>query len=140
MYLLDTNVLSEIMRPSPSPTVIDWLDAQPIARLLTSAITRAEIALGIARLPSGHKKSQLKAHANAMFIEDFAHRCLSFDGASAVIYATLVAQRMSIGKPISVEDAQIAAIALHNQLVLVTRNTKDFVDIQGLTLINPWDE
>jgi hypothetical protein len=95
MYLLDTNVLSEVMRPIPNPVVIDWLNKQPLERLLISAITRAEIELGIARLPSGRKKLQFQAQADAMFVEDFAQRCLSFDETSAVIYADLVAQRMS---------------------------------------------
>ena len=138
MYVLDTNVLSELMRANPSPAVLAWVDDQSGHNLFVSAIVRAEIELGIALLPTGRRKTQLASQAKAMFEEDFAGRCLPFDEHCASIYATLVAQRTKKGKPISVEDAQIAAICLSSNKTLVTRNSIDFETIQGLRLVNPW--
>ena len=137
-FLLDTNVVSELMRLRPDASVLAWFDAQTQTPFFTSAITQAEILLGIALLPAGKRRDALAVAANTMFEEDFAQRCLAFDPAAAGEYALLVALRNTIGKPISTEDAQIAAIALHHQLTLVTRNTKDFRHIEGLVLINPW--
>lgn len=138
MILLDTNVLSEFMRPNPDLRVVAWLDAQPASRLWTSAITRAEIELGLALMPAGRRKEVLAATARIMFEEDFAHRCLAFEEQAATCYAQLTANRTRSGNPISVEDAQIAAIALANKMQLATRNTRDFLAIDGLILLNPW--
>ncbi|MES2360259.1 MAG: type II toxin-antitoxin system VapC family toxin [Pseudomonadota bacterium] len=138
MYLLDTNVLSELMRPAPSPALLAWVDGQAAQHLYICAITRAEIELGIALLPVGKRRSALHAQAQAMFDEDFAGRCLAFDEQCAPLYAELVSSRTHKGAPISVEDAQIAAIGLAHQKNLVTRNTADFEQIAGLKLINPW--
>lgn len=138
MYLLDTNVLSELMRAAPNPAVLDWMNSQAPHKLFISAITRAEIELGIALLPAGKRKTNLATQAKAMCEEDFAGKCLPFDDRSASLYAALVAARTRQGLPISVEDAQIAAISLRNQKTLVTRNTADFEKIQGLSFINPW--
>ncbi|MEF3169463.1 MAG: type II toxin-antitoxin system VapC family toxin [Deltaproteobacteria bacterium] len=138
MILLDTNVLSEFMRPAPAPRVVTWLDAQPVDQVWISAITRAEIELGIALLPDGQRKSGLQMAAMAMFMEDFAGRCLPFDESAATRYAGIVAMRIRLGRPISIEDAQIAAIALAHGLILATRNTGDFESIEGLSVVNPW--
>lgn len=138
MYLLDTNVLSELMRAAPSPALLAWMDAQAGQDLFISAITRAEIEIGIALLPQGKRRTGLALQARAMFDEDFSGRCLPFDERCAPLYADLVASRTRQGLPISVEDAQIAAIALAHQKKLATRNTADFVKITGLPLINPW--
>jgi len=138
MYLLDTNVLSELMRPAPSASLLAWLDGQTAQTLHICAITRAEIELGIALLPTGKRRSALATQATAMFEEDFAGRCLAFDERCAPLYAELVASRTRKGAPISVEDAQIAAIGLAHQKSLVTRNTADFEKIPGLQLVNPW--
>ncbi len=138
MILLDTNILSELMRTGASPKVIKWLDQQAASALYISSITRAEIELGICLLPTGKKKDSLKAAAQDMF-DDFSSRCLSFDESSAVVYAQLVAKRRALGRPVSVEDAQIASIAITHCLTLATRNTSDFKFIDELTLINPWD-
>lgn len=138
MYLLDTNVLSELMREAPSPAVLDWMNSQTPHKFFICAITRAAIELDIALLPTGKRKTNLATQAKAMFDEDFAGRCLPFDDSSASLYAALVAARTRQGLPISVEDAQIAAISLSNQKTLVTRNTVDFEKVQGLSLINPW--
>jgi toxin FitB len=139
VYLLDTNVLSEVMRANPNPAVLAWLDSQNAHALFVSAVTRAEIELGIALLPAGKRKTGLAEQATAMFDDDFAGRCLPFDSASASLYAALVSARTGQGRPISVEDAQIAAITLRNGKTLITRNTSDFENIAGLTVLNPWD-
>ncbi|MFZ2854464.1 MAG: type II toxin-antitoxin system VapC family toxin [Rhodocyclaceae bacterium] len=138
MILLDTNVVSEFMRSAPAAQVIAWLDAQPEEQVWISAITCAEIALGVALLPDGQRKRGLHAAAQGMCAEEFAGRCLPFDAQAAAHYADIVAIRTGLGRPISVEDAQIAAIALTYGLTLATRNTRDFDGIAGLTLIDPW--
>lgn len=139
MILLDTNVLSELMRPMPEPRVVNWLDAFPEWDVWISAITVAEIQLGIALLNDGSRKSVLADLAEQMFREDFQGRCLPFDYQAAAEYAMIVADRSRAGRPISVEDAQIAAIARTADLALATRNTKDFAIIRGLALVNPWE-
>jgi predicted nucleic acid-binding protein len=138
MILLDTNIVSELMKARPDENVLGWLDRQPRSDLFTSAITHAEIELGIALLPNGRRREALASAAQAMFTEDFAGAVLPFDEGTASHYAALVAHRTRIGRPITVEDAQIAAIALRHGLVLATRNSKDFQEIPGLTLLDPW--
>ncbi len=138
MILLDTNVLSELMRPTPNPVVLAWLDRYDKNNVFISAITEAEILRGIALLPDGKRRTGLAEIAETMFTEDFADCCLPFDSAAARRYAELTAHCHRIGRPISVEDAQIAAIALCHGLALATRNTRDFTAIAGLMLLNPW--
>ena len=138
--LLDTNVLSEFMRPRPASQVVAWLDAQAAHALHVSAVAQAEIELGLALMPAGKRQAGLAAAAQAMFDEDFAGRCLPFDAAAATHYARIVAARTRMGRPVSVEDAQIAAIALAQGLRLATRNTADFEGIEGLRVIDPWVE
>jgi predicted nucleic acid-binding protein len=137
MILLDTNVVSELMRREPDPSVLSWVDAQPVHLLNISAVTRAEIELGIALLPDGRLKRGLQDAAARMFAE-FSGRCLAFDEPAASRYAELVASRVHAGRPISVEDAQIAAVALAGKLTLATRNTADFTEIEGLSLVDPF--
>lgn len=127
------------MRVAPEPVVVTWLDGQPADAVWVCAINRAEIELGIALLPHGQRKQGLSLKAQIMFENDFARRCLPFDGAAASIYAQIVAKRTRAGFPISVEDAQIAAIALTNCCVLATRNVDDFRHIDGLDVHNPWN-
>lgn len=138
MMLLDTNVLSEFMRPQPAAQVVAWLDEQPAGAVWTSAVSRAEIELGLALMPRGKRQEGLSLAARVMFEEDFAGRCLPFDEIAASHYARIVFMRTRSGRPISVEDAQIAAIALANQMPLATRNTSDFESIGGLTVTDPW--
>lgn len=137
MILLDTNVLSELMRPRPDPAVVAWVDAHG-SEAWVSAITQAEIGLGIALLADGKKREALAGAARQMFAKDFAGRCLPFDGLAAERFARLVAGRRHIGRPITTQDAQIAAIALANDMPLATRNRVDFEVIEGLRLIDPW--
>lgn len=139
-FLLDTNVLSELMRSQPDVRVLAWFEQQQCAVFAVSVITRAEILLGIALLPAGRRRDDLANAAERMFQEDFGGRCLLFDERVADEYATLVAVRVRSGQPISTEDGQIAAIALIHDMHLVTRNIKDFNGISGLSLINPWDD
>lgn len=140
MILLDTNVLSEFMRPQPSPGVVSWLDEQPAGAVYTSAISRAEIELGLRLMPPSKRQEALSQAAWAMFDEDFAGRCLPFDEDAARQYARIVSARTRAGRPISVEDAQIAAIALAHRMLLATRNTTDFELIDGLAVVNPWTD
>lgn len=138
MILLDTNIVSELMRPAPEPRVLEWLDAQPAEDVWISAVTVGEIRLGIALLPGGKRRQRLTGLAETMVEEDFSERCLPYDVLAAADYAAIVAIRTRRGRPISVEDAQIAAIARSGGLTLATRNTKDFSDIDDLPLVNPW--
>jgi predicted nucleic acid-binding protein len=136
--MLDTNVLSELMRAEPHAGVLAWFERQQAEVLYTTAITRAEILLGIALLPDGKRRESLAAATELMFEQDFARRCLAFDQAAAAEYALLVAVRIRIGRPISTEDGQIAAIALRHGMHLATRNGKDFEGIAGLVVLDPW--
>ncbi len=138
MILLDTNVLSEFMRPQPSAQVVAWLDEQPASEVWTSAVSRAEIELGLSFMPAGKRQASLSLAALAMFDEDFAGRCLLFDEVAASHYARIVSARSRMGRPIGVEDAQIAAIALAHRMRLATRNTRDYEHIDGLSVVDPW--
>jgi len=136
--ILDTNVVSELMRPQPEPLVLDWFSRQTAVTFYTTAITQAEILLGIALLPAGKRRDLLADAAEKMFQEDFAGNCLPFDASCTALYASVVANRRRSGFSMTTEDAQIAAIALSRNLPLATRNTKDFLHIDGLVLYNPW--
>ena len=128
------------MRPTPAPQVLDWFAAQAPSQLHTSVITYAEILAGIALLPAGKRSEAMAQAARQIFEEDFAGRCLDFGGLAVGRYAMVRAQRQLARRPIDTADAQIAAIALVANLELVTRNTKDFVGIEGLKLNNPWQD
>jgi predicted nucleic acid-binding protein len=138
MILLDTNVLSELMRAKPDPKVIAWVDAQLGSDLIICSITVAEILYGIARMPDGKRKDALYAVATAMFDEDFAGNILPFDADAAVHYADLVAASESRGKITDMADGQIAAIARLHGAKVVTRNVRHFEEF-GVPLVNPWD-
>ena len=138
MMVLDTNVVSELMRAAPESAVLNWLDAQPSSELWLTAVVAAELLFGVARLPEGGRKQQLAHNGAAMLEQDFAGQVLAYDLAAASIYAELVAQRERTGRPIAMADAQIAAICLAHGASLVTRNEKDF-DGLGLMVINPWN-
>ncbi len=138
--LLDTNVVFELVRDVVDQNVVTWFESCEESSIYTSAISRAEMLAGVSFLPAGKRKELLINAVNQMFERRFMQKTLPFDAHCASYYAFLVASRRAAGKPIGVADAQIAAIALSQNLALVTRNTKDFSDIQGLTLINPWLE
>ncbi len=137
MILLDTNVLSEWMKPSPSPSVIEWLDRQEAGALFMPAIAKLEIEAGIALLPEGKRKEGLRRVASTLFAE-FEERCLPLDCEAAVGYGAIVGAAKGLGRPISVEDAMIAAIAKRHGFELATRNVKDFDFLLGLRTVNPW--
>lgn len=136
--LLDTNVLSELLRAQPDPTVLAWVASQPANALFVSAVTQAEMMLGARLLPAGKRRQRLEQALEAMFREDFAGRILPFDSGCAADFAAVVAARRRAGTPISQFDAQIAAIALSHRLGLATRNVSDFEGC-GLAVTNPWD-
>jgi len=136
--LLDTNVLSELMRPEPDQAVMGWFSRHVGTLFYISAVTQAEILLGIALLPAGKRRDNLAAAADAMFREDFAGRCLPFDSVCAAHFAAIVSGRRRAGFQMTTEDAQIAAVALSHGFVLGTRNTKDFLHIDNMGLQNPW--
>jgi toxin FitB len=140
MILLDTNVLSEVLRASPAPHVLAWLNGFNARSVYASSVTQAEMMLGVALLPAGKRRNQLHTQVGNLFSQHFDKRCLPFDQSAATRYADIVANRRRHGKPISTEDAQIAAIALSHGYRLATRNVTDFVDIAALEIINPWDD
>ena len=137
MIILDTNVLSELMRPKPLSKVVDWVANQPSTELCTTAITEAEIFYGIQLLAKGKRREQLLKAADAMFAEDFAGRIFGFESDAARAYAAIAAHRRGLGKPISHADAQIAAIAHQRKAKLATRNVADFSDC-GIEVVDPW--
>jgi predicted nucleic acid-binding protein len=138
VIVLDTNVLSEIMRAKPDPVVLDWLDAQQPDDLWLNSVVAAELLFGVARLPEGARKQQLALAVSAMLEQDFAAQILSFDLSAASVYAVMLAERARIGASMAKADAQIAAICLSRDATLATRNTRHFEGV-GLSLMNPWD-
>jgi hypothetical protein len=137
MIVLDTNVLSELMRPVPTERVVRWVAIQPATSLYTTSIAQAEILHGILLLPRGRRRTTLHAAAEAMFNEDFDGRVLPFGSQSAVIYASIAVDCRRAGRPISQFDAQIAAISRSAGATIATRNVSDYEGC-GVTVINPW--
>ena len=135
--MLDTNVVSELMRPQPDPSVLRWVDEQRSAELHLTAVTLAELLYGVGRLADGQRKSSLAEMVARLVAEDFDHRVLSFDAEAAAHYADIVVRRQRSGRPIGVADAQIAATCRSHGALLATRNGGDFEDT-GVTLSNPW--
>lgn len=136
MIVVDTNVLSELMRPNPETSVRQWAFGQPAADLVTTAISMAEILYGLARLPDGQRRADRELAATDVFTA-FADRILPFDAAAARHYAAIVERRDRLGCPIDGFDAQIAAIAASQGAALATRNVKDF-EHTGVDLVDPW--
>ena len=137
MIVLDTNVISELTRQIPEPGVISWLDALPAEEVGTTAVTAAELLYGVARMPAGRRKTELAAAVSGLLGDDFRDRVLPFDEQCASRYADIVCGRETLGRPIGVADAQIAAICRTAEATLATRNTADFSGT-GIELINPW--
>lgn len=136
MIVVDTNVVSELMRPAPTPTVVEWIRAQAGRELYTTVITLAEIRYGIERHPDGRRKKLLKTTAEEVFAA-FEEQVLPFDRSAAMQYATIASARERTGAPINGFDAQIASICRTHQAVLATRNLKDFQGT-GIDVIDPW--
>jgi len=137
IYLLDTNVLSETMRPAPSPAVASWLRKLPLRSLFTAAICQAEILAGVAVLAEGRRRSELEAMAAGMFSQDFDGRILPFDSSAAAAYAQLFAIRRQKGRPIATADLIVAATARSHDAAVVTRDAGGFEDC-GVEVIDPW--
>ena len=137
MIVLDTNVISEAMATAPNRLVATWLSSQPRQGLFTTSVSLAEILYGIELLPAGNRRADLLARGERIFSSLFTGRILFFDEIAARSFAPIAVRRRQLGKPITVFDAQIAAIALANDATLATRNTADFEGC-GIRLINPW--
>jgi toxin FitB len=137
MILLDTNVVSELMRPVANPAVLRWLSKYSADELYCNAIVVAEILYGVELLPDGKRKSELLAGAERLFKVVLGGRILPFDEQAAQVFSRIAAGRRSRGRPIAELDAQIAAIAHVHGAALATRNTHDFEDC-GVRLLNPW--
>ena len=137
MFVLDTNVVSELMRERPNPEVLGWMDNQLTGNLFVTSVTEAEIRTGIAILPEGERQRGLAAAAERLFGVFFAERILPFDSDAAQAYAMLAAERRTTGRPISQFDCQIASTAHSQGAPVVTRDVDDFEGC-GLDVINPW--
>jgi toxin FitB len=137
MIVLDTNVLSELMRRRPAARVVRWVDEQDASALAITAVTVAELRYGVAWLSDGARKSALVAAVDTLVREDFSGRVLPFDAAAAEHYAELVAGRERRGRPVSISDGQIAAVCRCHGAALATRNVRDF-DETGIGVLDPW--
>ena len=139
MIVLDTNVLSEIMKPHPDSQVLSWVDSFPALQTAITTVTVAEILYGIGRVRDGARRRKLVSAAEKIFDEDFRDRIFVFDTDAAVEYATLVIEREAAGRPISMTDAQIAAVCRVHQCTLASRNLRD-LERTGVTTVNPWSD
>lgn len=139
MTILDTNVLSALMRSSPETVVVEWLDRQPADSVWLSSITVFETRFGLALLPKGRRRSGLERAFESVLTEDLANRVLDFDSVAAAAAAQLAAVRQKAGRAVDLRDTLIAGIALARRATIATRNTKHF-DGLDVPVINPWDE
>lgn len=139
MILLDTNILSELMRAEPAQIVLDWFGNHDAGDLFISVVTEAELRTGVAILPEGQRGDRLQLAIDAMIDQDFQGRVLPFDSLAAKAYAEIAAQLRAAGRPIAEADCQIAAIARVTDACIVTRNGKNF-DGCGVRVINPWND
>ncbi len=138
MILLDTNVISELVRAEPNPAVLAYIDGLAPETIFTASVCEAEIRYGLARMADGRRRDELIARIDRFFEKGFPNQVLAFDRLCAAAYGEVRHTREAAGKPITVEDAMIAATALaYGVQGIATRNTKDFVDC-GVTLIDPW--
>ena len=137
MIILDTNVVSELMRPSPDHSVVEWFAQQPATYLYISTVSEAELRYGVEILPTGQRRDRLRAGVEAMLDEDFAGRVLPFDRSAAFAYALIATARRAAGQPISHADCQIAAIARSLNVSVATRDVNAFQGC-GIEVINPW--
>lgn len=138
MILLDTNLISETMRPSPSAKVLQWLGSQSTRSLYVSSVTVAEIGFGLRTLPEGRRRLDLQSRFDTFMKRGFEHRILAFNESSARLYAEIMGFRKEIGRPMSLLDGQIASIARSHSFSLATRNVDDFESC-GITVVNPFE-
>ena len=137
MVVIDTNIVSELMRAEPSAEVLDWMDTRLRQGLFVTAVTEAEVRAGIAFVPEGRRRRGLEAACERAFGTLFGGRVLPFDSAAAHAYAEIVASRRAIGRPASQADCQIAAIAQSRDMAVATRNVLDFENM-GIEVVDPW--
>jgi predicted nucleic acid-binding protein len=137
MIVLDTNVLSEALRPSPSNIVMRWLAAQEPMEVFVTTITQAEVLYGVEVLPAGKRRNRLHGAIEKLFSDEFQGRILPFDEESARVFAKIVSSREAMGRPISQFDAMIAAISRSRHAAIATRNTNDFEHCE-VRIIDPW--
>ena len=135
--LLDTNVVSELMRKAPDPTVAVWAAGQRLENLFFSAVGEAELRYGAAILPTGQRRETLLSDIERMLGAAFENRVLPFDSGAARAYADIAAKRRSTGRPVPPADCQIAAIARSRRMAVATRNVRDFEDA-GVEVVDPW--
>lgn len=138
MILLDTNIVSAVMAPTPAGSVLAWLDRQATADLYLSTITIAEIGFGLLILPEGKRRRDLRSRFDEFVARGFEHRILTFDTPAAREYAEIMGHRRESGRPMSIPDGQIAAIARAHRLAVATRNVRDF-ELCDLEILNPFE-
>ena len=137
VIILDTNIVSELLRPAPEPRVVAWLAAQDGAQVYLTTISEAELRYGVAILTDGKRREALTEAVEGMLRDDFRERILPFDSPAAKAYAAIAAARRAAGRPISQSDCQIAAIGRARRAAIATRNTRDFEGC-GIEVIDPW--
>ena len=138
MIILDTNVLSALMRKPPEAPVVAWLDRQPAESVWITSITLFEARLGLALLPKGRRQRALETAFARLLEEDLENRVLDFDSAAAAEAASLAAGRQNAGRPVDMRDTQIAGIALARRAMLATRNLRHFADLK-VPVVDPWE-
>ena len=137
MIILDTNVISAVMRQDTNPVVVGWLDRQPGESVWVTAVTVFEVHFGLELLAQGRRRRQLEAEFARALNEDFEGRILPFEQSAARAAASIAAHRRQEGRSIEIRDAQIAGIASARRATLATRNTRHFADLE-ITLVDPW--
>lgn len=137
MLILDTNVVSELMRPAPDPAIASWVAERAASSLFLTAVTEAELRFGLEIMPPGKRRDRLVTGLERMLGTGFANRILPFDSSAARAYAGIAAARRRLGRTVSQADCQIAAIARASGMAVVTRNVRDFNDV-GIEVFDPW--
>jgi len=138
VIVLDTNVLSALMRQAPEAPVVEWLDRQPSESVWITSVTLFEARLGLALLPKGRKRQTMEAAFDKLLVEDLENRVLDFDGAAATEAAALAAARQRARRPVDMRDTLIAGIALARRATLATRNVRHFADLK-VSVVDPWN-
>lgn len=138
MIILDTNVLSALMRSSPERAVVTWMDAQPQDSIWITSVTLFEAKLGLECLPKGKRRQMLELSFSQLLEEDLDHRVLEFDSPAAVEASIIAADRKRVGRPLDVRDTMIAGIAMSRRAAIATRNTRHFEDL-SVKVVDPWN-
>ena len=138
MFLLDTNVVSELIRTSPDPAAEEWIAAHPVQDLFVSAVGDSELRYGVAIMPESRRRETLVSDIETMLHAAFENRILPFDSRAARAYAHIAAKRRLAGRGVAPTDCQIAAIARSHGMAVATRNVRDFEEM-GIEIFNPWD-